>query len=347
MADILVKASQFDYGDLSDFERTWLSRVFPFFTWTKNNLPYQVRAVINQPGKVNMTLRAYGDLQEGAEAKDGEDEYLPDFLRKTLGYTSGIKVGDGNVVLGMNLPLTDLNMLNPRNLVGDVEGNTLGSMSPFVKAAIESATGTNTYTGQKYGDTEVGGLYRALDATPILGGLIPDTYRDPETGVVKGSGYVQSMLRNFLPPAAAAERLIPAGQTRTGEARLPINIFNATVGGLLPVTPQAVVTPESLDRAKQNRAFEIDEQTNKIAAKAGVDINWVRQMLRDGYTPEEVQALILAGEGGPGASDQLRTKKSMESAMKGNLTGSELVRIVQQREAAREKERQRQENMRR
>ena len=348
LADILTKAAQFDYGDLSDFERNVLARVFPFFVWTKNNIPYQVRAVVNQPGKVNMILRSYGDLQEALADPEAEDEFLPGYLRKTMGFTTGIKVGeDGKVALGMNLPLTDLNMLNPKNLLGDVESNTLASTSPFIKAAVEGVTGTNTYTGQAYSDTDVGGLYRALDATPGLGRLIPDTYRDPETGAVRGSGFTQSILRNFLPTAAAAERLIPAGQTEAGESRLPTSWWNATIGGLFPVTPQAVVTPDSLERAKRNRAFEIGRANDKAAAQAGIDIDWVRQMQRDGFTAEEVRALIEAGDGGFGASDQLAVDQAVVSALEGNVTLRELIRLQELQRTAEEGRRKREENARR
>jgi hypothetical protein len=50
---MMVKASQFDYADLSDFEAQVLRRIVPFYVWSRNNIPLQVRAIMLEPGKVD------------------------------------------------------------------------------------------------------------------------------------------------------------------------------------------------------------------------------------------------------------------------------------------------------
>jgi hypothetical protein len=119
------------------------------------------------------------------------------------------------------------------------------------------------------------------------------------------------------------------------------------VGGLSPVTPQAVVTSESLEREKRSRAFDNEDLNEEQAARMGVDIDWVRQMLDDGATPAEVRAMIAAGQGGYGASDQLAVDKAMSSALEGNVTLRELIRLRQLQAEAAETKRKRDENLRR
>jgi hypothetical protein len=41
----------FDYGDLTQFEKSVLRRVLPFYTFTARNTPQQVRALLERPGK--------------------------------------------------------------------------------------------------------------------------------------------------------------------------------------------------------------------------------------------------------------------------------------------------------
>jgi hypothetical protein len=44
-----VKASQFDYMDVSKFERDFLKRTMPFYTWTRKNIPVQLKHLVLNP----------------------------------------------------------------------------------------------------------------------------------------------------------------------------------------------------------------------------------------------------------------------------------------------------------
>ncbi len=44
-----VKEALFDYSDLSKFERNWMKRVMPFYTWTRKNFPVQMKHLILNP----------------------------------------------------------------------------------------------------------------------------------------------------------------------------------------------------------------------------------------------------------------------------------------------------------
>jgi hypothetical protein len=47
-----TRAIHFDYSDLTPFERNVMKNVIPFYTFMRNNLPYQVQMALTQPNKV-------------------------------------------------------------------------------------------------------------------------------------------------------------------------------------------------------------------------------------------------------------------------------------------------------
>jgi len=47
-----AKAYLFDYGDLTPIERVYLKRMVPFYTWTRKNIPLQIKSLIQKPSKV-------------------------------------------------------------------------------------------------------------------------------------------------------------------------------------------------------------------------------------------------------------------------------------------------------
>jgi hypothetical protein len=64
-----VKEALFDYSDLSKFERNWMKRVMPFYTWTRKNFPVQFKHLILNPQraeKLNLAKEQFeydsGDL---------------------------------------------------------------------------------------------------------------------------------------------------------------------------------------------------------------------------------------------------------------------------------------------
>ena len=61
----MVKITQFDYTDLSPWELRFFKNLLPFWVWTRNNIPLQIRATINNPrriARIGRTLEAAQDL---------------------------------------------------------------------------------------------------------------------------------------------------------------------------------------------------------------------------------------------------------------------------------------------
>lgn len=60
----------YDYSDLTDFEKTYMKAIFPFYTWTRKNLPLQLEMMITNPGK----LSTVHDFQEAVQVSAGWDD---------------------------------------------------------------------------------------------------------------------------------------------------------------------------------------------------------------------------------------------------------------------------------
>ena len=127
-----VKASLFDYADVSRFERDILKRTMPFYTWTRKNIPAQLRALVKNPQRAEKLHLAIEQFEHDAGDLDISDygkfwgERMPVFLGKeTNGVIKAFTML--NVV-----PFVDLQRLvNRKALVAEMT-------SPLIKVPLEN-----------------------------------------------------------------------------------------------------------------------------------------------------------------------------------------------------------------
>lgn len=303
MASMLVKASQFDYTDLSPTEQRVMKLISPFFVWTKNNVPYQFRNLFANPGKVNAIL----DLQKNAELyfgdeNDTKDKYLPDWVKAQMGFASQFGSGENKLALSMNLPLMDLNRVfqvpvtdtgnialgSPFDTLrgavgaaaGGLEEQSITSLSPFLKAPIESLTGVNLFTKAKFTDQAAGPAYRAATRTPIIGRLLPDTYFDPEKGEIRASSYAINQFRNLFPQLGQLDRLLPFGQQGAAAERLQGNFISQGLA-FLPVTVSATLTESQYAGELRTRNAKLEKQIQEYERKMGLMPGSIREQYNE------------------------------------------------------------------
>lgn len=133
-----TKKFLFDYGDLTSFEKRWMKRIIPFYTWMRKNIPLQIESVITQPGKLHTVqkyMRAFGGVPSEEEA--------PDFIREAGGVHLPGEGGGLHVIPNLaygdlaNLPLT---LESARDM--------LGSLNPLIRAPLEMLTNMSLFSGQ-------------------------------------------------------------------------------------------------------------------------------------------------------------------------------------------------------
>jgi len=154
-----VRHFNIDYADLTPFERRFMKRVVPFYTWMRKNIPLQLETLALDPGKISTIPKGLRALQgiTGAQPSD-EQIYGLDVVPKWLREMAGVRIaGEG---VGRNqtywnpsiIPFTDIGQY----FSGGVEGTArklLGSTTPLLRSPIEYATGQKIDTGAPMGDT--------------------------------------------------------------------------------------------------------------------------------------------------------------------------------------------------
>lgn len=140
-----VKKYLFDYGDLLDVEKGVLRRVFPFYSWTRKNLPLQIRSLVEQPHKFNIL----GDMVNAARV-DKEKEISPQeyaYVADWVKDNSGIQIRmDENgkpqfFLLGGWIPAADIQRM------GDLKQLILDNLSPIPKSLVEYAANKSLFLG--------------------------------------------------------------------------------------------------------------------------------------------------------------------------------------------------------
>jgi len=147
-----VAKYQFDYTDLTKAERS-IQRIFPFYTWTRKNLPLQVEMLLTKPGR----FAAVGKFKTAVEGMQ-EEPLLTNLLKdyQKSGIPLKIRGGQKQAVYDLAdlLPFNELGILSevvgPHGELQPWKPLELGMnlLSPLYKVPIEQAAGRSLFTGQ-------------------------------------------------------------------------------------------------------------------------------------------------------------------------------------------------------
>ncbi len=280
-AALLSRGLHFDYGDLSPIEDKWMrGTLIPFYVWSRNNVPLQVRAMMKDPGKMNKV----GITKESLEDVWGDDEQdmVPEWMRDKFGFVSrfGSNAAGDRLLIGLETPAYDINQWlkvgNPSEAGWSMARNLASNVSPVFKLPLEHLGGTDWHTGARL---DTGGAL-----APAWMSLIPGATWTDKRGQHRMRHTVDKALKDVLPPVGQAMRLIPglgapdlAGRRRTSWA------------ATLAAAPLATQTPrqeagETLQRAEvfQRRFSQMDHAV----------VEQARELLKAGYSPEQVRGML-------------------------------------------------------
>ncbi|KKN45062.1 hypothetical protein LCGC14_0686870 [marine sediment metagenome] len=136
-AALSVKKYLFDYADLTHFERSVMKRLFPFYTWTRKNVPLQLEHLWKQPQKyapIAAPLRSRNpqDLLRLKYARPDVYDRLPIELRRDADSVT-------YVPLEGLIPAADLaDMVRPQEIFLDL-------LTPYLRAPLELAFNKSLY----------------------------------------------------------------------------------------------------------------------------------------------------------------------------------------------------------
>ena len=316
-----VHLLHFNYQDLTGAEQ-WVRRFLPFYTWTRNNVPAQLRAMVMQPGKIQRVLYANEEFQNAFGAEGDEswlNQVLPEYLDISDGFASKFKFADNNIGFFLKLPFEDINRLfyvGESGVPGIRAREVLGSTG-LLTTPIEMLSGTDLQTGAEFDPLgqEVPGYYRLLG---------PLANRGPE-GETRINAALARGLGDILPQLGLAERLIGgvSGVTEQATGRAPLaglstesqrekglaTLLNFSGIPALAGLGVATVTPRSISGELRRRQGEQSTAIKKAAAELGVDVEWLREQLDEGLTPEQIFARVQAGQGKASTRAKTATRK--------------------------------------
>lgn len=132
-----VREALFDYSDLTPFEQK-ARMLVPFYTWSRKNIPFQVKKLLEDPRK----FANLNKVRLNAQSAVGIDEQnQPDYMKENFAIPVYGSEGKGKM-LGLNLPASDLTKLsNPLKLATD-------AITPLLKTPIELASNYNLFRGK-------------------------------------------------------------------------------------------------------------------------------------------------------------------------------------------------------
>lgn len=147
-----VRFALFDPSNLTDFEKTSVKKLIPFYTFAKQNLLFQSSNIIKNTPKYNKLLKTFNKIYDGLD-EDSYREYQKNNFQVPVG-----KDDEGNAIfLKANLPVGELG-----EFLSDPKAKVVNSLTPLLRTPIEDVIGKDSFTGQDIDRTPIESLARML-----------------------------------------------------------------------------------------------------------------------------------------------------------------------------------------
>lgn len=127
-----VRDTLFDYTDVSKFERDVAKRIFPFYKWSRNNIPAHLLGIMRRPDRYQKMNLAIENIQYGVDIPAPEDIDLWMRDRAPLYLSMDAAEDVYHIIPLLNwMPYADLSQLGtPRQMIEQMA-------SPFLKLPME------------------------------------------------------------------------------------------------------------------------------------------------------------------------------------------------------------------
>ena len=138
-----VKQSLFDYGDVSKFERDVFKRVMPFYTWTRKNIPAQLKHLVLNPQRAEKIAIAKQQFEHESGDLDYSD-YGQYWGNRVPVFLGGESEGVVKAFTLLNVvPMADLQrLIKPGPLLAEMT-------SPAIKTPLEILANYDSFRDSK------------------------------------------------------------------------------------------------------------------------------------------------------------------------------------------------------
>ena len=182
-----VRMVLFDPKDLSLWEEDWMKRLIPFYTFTRQNLAFQVKNIAKNSSRY---YKMYKGLNSVYNASDIDVDDVNSFER-TQFYLPVFGQKDGKyVAVKTSVPFAALMEFGE-----DPAGRFVGSTSPVIKGVFEKATGSSAFTGRPIEN------YEGEPSTNIPGSTKMNEWYMSQVGVdipARTAGGLVDLVKNLI-----------------------------------------------------------------------------------------------------------------------------------------------------
>ena len=301
----------FNYENLSEAERA-VRRFVPFYAWTRNNVPLQLRAMLLQPGKIQKFL--YAQQEAGKAFGPEEDDawmnsVLPEYIAQVGGFATGIETAAGPLAFSSRLPFSDIDRLFRVGAV-PVNMREVGNLIGPAALPLQLVSGTNPVTGAAFSErgVEAPGYLRWLQLLGVGRYGAEGEYRLPEPlfyalteaipvlGTFERATSGVAALTELAGADAAANALKKVTSSTSAEKGLS-NLLNFTGVGALAGGSFSTLTPRAIQGELGRRAKSQNAAIADAAGRLGISVEWLKKQVQAGKTAEEIASAIARGEG--------------------------------------------------
>lgn len=152
----LVREIQFDYGRKAggalkhNFSDDVMKKIFPFWSFTSNNIPYQLRQLFNRPGGGHaQTLRFINQAQRANEG------YVPEWMKERVSVRVGGDDENARFIRQFGLSIEDLAKFQPSLMPAGIfrtASRLIADMNPLITTPVKWWTGKDPYSGRNVKD---------------------------------------------------------------------------------------------------------------------------------------------------------------------------------------------------
>jgi len=148
----------FDYAHgLTPFERNFMRRLVPFYTFSRFNVPLQLELMFKQPGLISAMGKTQNLFSESR--KDPIEDLLPSYIREQWRFGPTIEDGQLKIWSGRNLIATEeLRFLGDiaagQGVIKTTADELFARINPMLKIPVELYVGHNMYFDTKIAEDQ-------------------------------------------------------------------------------------------------------------------------------------------------------------------------------------------------
>ena len=157
-ASDLVKRTFFDYQNLSEFEREFMRRLIPFYTWPRKNAELQLKMMARRPGFMAAEAKPF-------RGRPDENADLPSWQSNAFKIRLERDGRNLTVLSGIDMPLKNLDTFWGGRGVSTAM-RLIGQMTPLVKVPVAIGTRREPFTGRELTAQEAPTIGRFLESSP-------------------------------------------------------------------------------------------------------------------------------------------------------------------------------------